>query len=120
MKYQRFKDVQANVFTVTKLCLTDTGTVYLQSSFAITMKLFNGYRYRQNIGKEFSESESVSVSESKNIFLYPNAKPYRNHSDPQHWIQIFSVVDPDSQGSVTFAGSVTQGFRIRVHIRKWM
>jgi hypothetical protein len=33
-----------------------------------------------------------------------------------------SVVDPDSdpQGSGTFAGSVTRGFRIRVHIRKWM
>jgi Transcription- and export-related complex subunit len=35
-----------------------------------------------------------------------------------------SVVDPDPQGSGTFAGSgsVTRGFRIRirVHIRKWM
>jgi hypothetical protein len=35
-----------------------------------------------------------------------------------------SVVDPDPQGSATFAGSgtgsVTRGFRIRVNIRKWM
>jgi hypothetical protein len=33
-----------------------------------------------------------------------------------------SVVDPDPQGSGTFAGSVTRGFRIRIrfHIRKWM
>jgi hypothetical protein len=39
---------------------------------------------------------------------------------------ITSVVDPDRdpQGSGTFAGSgtgsVTRGFRIRVHIRNWM
>jgi hypothetical protein len=32
------------------------------------------------------------------------------------------IVDPDPQGSGTFAGSgyVTRGFRIRVHTRKWM
>jgi hypothetical protein len=29
-------------------------------------------------------------------------------------------LDPDSQGSVTFAGSVTRVFRIRVHILKCM
>jgi hypothetical protein len=37
-------------------------------------------------------------------------------------VQNTSVVDPDPQGSGTFAGSgsVTRGFRIRVHIQKWI
>jgi hypothetical protein len=33
-------------------------------------------------------------------------------------VPISRVVDPDPQGSVTFAGSVTRGTRIRVHFRK--
>jgi hypothetical protein len=33
---------------------------------------------------------------------------------------LLSVVDPDPQGSGTFAGSVTRDSRIRVHIQKWM
>jgi hypothetical protein len=56
-------------------------------------------------------------------FNAASAPGRKNYAAPAQILILFrSVVYPDPQGSITFAGSgsVTQGFRIRVHIPKQM